>query len=156
MLSRPFTAGVSGWLFLLLLVPPLCATSIAVVRTPSQIVVAADTLEHLSGKPTTVCKIRSTGAEFFAAAGLIDDARAEFHVGRLVSASRANNVAAISSQFEERAVVPLTKALNRIRKDAPAYYASTVVRGGPSIGRWTCGPIRGSTGNTTSNSRPYF
>ena len=104
-------------------------TSVAILRTPKRVVVAADSHFGVSG-PTVGCKIKSGRNISYAMAGLIQDSRSKFYPDALAMdvAKHSPTVADAVDRFEKLAVPQFAKAVSRIKGDAPHIYNAEIKR----------------------------
>lgn len=109
----------------------LTGTSIVVVRTATEVVVAADSLAVLTGEdasPIYVCKILQVGRAFFAAARLVADNQGEFDVARTVRATYRQNEPLLASvrRFETEMISQLREVVTYIRDHDRRYFEKEV------------------------------
>lgn len=115
----------------LLFAQPINCTSVAVIRTPKGVAIAADSLAYDGGKPVTRCKIHSVGSIVFSAAGLLENRNTGFNVEDLAKQAAIGSDGAFDAEkrFQEIATVPFRRALTQIRRDARTYYDVEIKRG---------------------------
>ena len=123
------TAAVTA---MLLAGAPVHATTLAIIRTPSHVIIAADSLLVWYGgnrRPQLTCKLDSHDDVIFAMAGL--ELENDFDAYALVRL-----VLATPGRLEERAQVlervlrgPLLGMLNRIRRKLPRQFAEQIESG---------------------------
>ncbi len=113
--------------------PPAAATTIVVIRTPQEVVIAADSAATFQGdgRPAgteTVCKIYQVNAGlFFAVSGLVNDSRTGFNVPKMVGADSAGGSIAEKIARVERAVqAAVLRELPRVKEHDPAGFASLI------------------------------
>jgi 20S proteasome alpha/beta subunit len=101
----------------------ITGTSVVVMRSPSEIVIGADSLFFATKRDDsyegTTCKIAQIGESlFFSASGLIGDSYGDFSVHRLaVEACQENRIIADKIRcFESNVQSPIVKALEDIRE----------------------------------------
>ncbi len=123
---------------------PARATTIVVLRTPDQIVVAGDSLsgltrvrDSLTGiageTKNSACKIIRVGNVFFASSGIGSDSETGFDVREIARASGEESNGLLTLQNFERVYLPsLAKELNFLRLANPAVYQKQSVENGPS------------------------
>lgn len=95
-------------------------TAIAAIRTPTQIVVAADSKEvSFSGTSLSdeICKIRQAGPVFYAVHGLSRDIRTGFNVFNMIEAGNkpGSTIKDLADTFERSAREPLQQIAERVR-----------------------------------------
>ncbi len=118
------------------------ATTIAVVRGPTSVAIAADTrldnLEVTGSHRRSVgygCKIHKIGDRAFGAAGLISSARDNFDPLPEITAAlrRGGGLETISASLSKRLAEPLFRTISRLhRAMPPAAYQNMIVRA-PSV-----------------------
>ncbi|MCA1600695.1 MAG: hypothetical protein LC776_03275 [Acidobacteria bacterium] len=143
---RPLQAYRSGsyplgpialWLLttsLTLLAQPADAhgTALFVIRTPKEIVVAADSreiaLQTHTTSPDPVCKIRVFGDAFVVISGMVSDSRSNFFALAIVdqAGNADRSLQWRIAMFEELVKGPLEKALQRIKWEDPVAYQEYV------------------------------
>lgn len=108
---------------------PVHATTVSVIRTPQHIVVAADSLFIYEGIGSKYeCKIIKQGNMYFAIAGLRDDKKSGFFADGLAirAAEYSTTLHEAAVRFAASGADPFGKALERIRRNAPTYYAEKI------------------------------
>lgn len=129
------TLNMKRFLIALILLPLLTsqgfATSIVAVRSPTEIVVAADSMERWAGDqraPTTVCKIRQFGHWFFAFAGVSQDINVKFKVIDIASqaSKEAGNVRMAADNFERAILKALPPVLENAARVFPDFYTQHI------------------------------
>ena len=113
---------------------PLRATTLAIIRTPDQVVIAADSLLVWYGgdrRPQLTCKLDTRDDVIFAMAGLVVSPENDFEAHALVTA-----VLGTPGSLEERAMVlerlirgQLLGTLTRIRYELPRLFAEQLESG---------------------------
>ena len=108
------------------------ATTLAIIRTSQEIVVAADSLMTLYGtRPQQACKIRRHGDVVFATAGLVESSADVLDAHRIISevlrrnVSWTEHVATIKGRLQE----PLLRVLRRMQREIPDQFREQLVRG---------------------------
>jgi hypothetical protein len=94
-----------GFLFVLCQIGSAAATTIVMIRTPNEVVIAADSEGTFEGnaepkRAESVCKIYQVGEHFFGVAGLVHDPVTKYSVAR-------------SSQRSSRRILAPSMQLNR-------------------------------------------
>jgi len=100
----------------------LDATTLVILRTPREIVVAADSLLSLYGRrPQQVCKIGRHGDTVFATAGLVESQDGVLDVHAVIAQVLRRNVSWIEHvrTIERRLQEPLLRTLRRMRRELP-------------------------------------
>ena len=102
-------------------------TAMAAIRTPNEIVVAADSkVVHGddSPDPDPLCKIRQIGDMFFAVHGMAEDTPSGFNVFPIIikSGQQGGTISDRIAIFENLAKAPLEEALERLRVQKPIVY----------------------------------
>ena len=125
------TAAVAA---ILLAGVPVRATTLAIIRTPDQLIIAADSLMVWYGgnrRPQLTCKLDSHDDVIFAMAGLVMSPENDFDVHAVV-----NLVLSTPGALEERALVlerlvqgRLLGTLTRIRHELPQLFAEQLESG---------------------------
>ena len=98
------------------------ATTLAIIRTGNQIIIAADSLMTLYGqRPQLTCKIKQHGDVVFATAGLVvtSDGTLEFHDIITTILKRKLPWGQQANQVEEWLREPLLRALRRMERELP-------------------------------------
>ena len=119
---RLAVAGAGAVLLTTMTPAPLDATTLAIMRSGNQIILAADSLMTLYGKrPQLTCKIRRHGDVVFATAGLIvtSDGSLEFHDVITTILRRQLPWGEQADQVEEWLREPLLRALRRMEREFP-------------------------------------
>lgn len=111
-------------------------TAIAVIRTPTEIVVAADSKEvNTDGSPNTnlVCKIRRFGDSFVVVNGMADNGNGGFNVFSLLDKAThiSGGILEKISRFEALVKVPLEEALSRVRQKSPIEFQRNCIQTSP-------------------------
>jgi hypothetical protein len=114
------------FLFALFLLPA-SSTTVLVYRSPTSIVIAADTLFVLSNGhgwdrlPT--CKIRKSGNVYFSAAGITQSAVADFDAFRLAekSAQKARSAVDAAKKLQRNVVRPFKGAVKSLSRKDPEF-----------------------------------
>jgi hypothetical protein len=111
--------------------PQAMGTTIVVIRTPQEVVIAADSAATFQGdgRPVatgTVCKIyRVNDSLFFAVSGLVNDSRTGFSIPEIVASGSAGGSIAEKLATMERAVQgAVLRELPRVKERDPAGYAT--------------------------------
>jgi Proteasome subunit len=110
------------------------ATTIVVIRTPSEVVIAADSFATIradagSSSTESVCKIYQLNSKlFFAVSGLVNDGLTGFSIPDVVaSASRiGDGVSAKMDEAERRVRAAVLRELPRVKERDPAGYAKLI------------------------------
>jgi hypothetical protein len=103
-------------------------TTVVVYRSPTQIVVAADTLLLVSKgtgfERRRMCKIRSSRGLYFAAAGLTKNSRAGYSVVSLAerACAQSRNVIDAAKRFEFFSLKPFETIARRYQRKSPEFY----------------------------------
>lgn len=100
----------------------LDATTLVILRTPREIVVAADSLLSLYGRrPQQVCKIGRHGDTVFATAGLVESQDGVLDVHAVIAQVLRRNVSWIEHvrTIKRRLQEPLLRTLRRMRRELP-------------------------------------
>jgi len=111
---------------------PAIATTVALIRTPREIFVAADSAVE-GQREANFCKIEQAGKFFFAVEGVAEinvvtngksDPAKSFHVKLLAerAATRPGTIAEIALRFEREAEPVFQKIVAQNKKDAPEGY----------------------------------
>ena len=113
---------------------PVQATTLAIIRTPDQVIIAADSLLVWYGgdrRPQLTCKLDAHDDVIFAMAGLVMSAESDFDAHAVV-----NLVLSTPGALEERALVlerllqgRLLGMLTRIRHELPNLFAEQLESG---------------------------
>jgi Proteasome subunit len=111
------------------------ATTIVIIRTPQEVVIAADSAATIRGDglpltTQTVCKIYQidSGRMFFAVSGLVNDPRTGFSIPKIVAAesrdggSMAAKLAAVEREVQAAAL----RELPHVKERDPAQYAKLI------------------------------
>jgi hypothetical protein len=113
--------------------PQAAATTIVVIRTPQEVVIAADSAATFQGdgRPAgteTVCKIYQVNAGlFFAVSGLVSDSRTGFSIPQIVASGSATGSMAERIARVERAVqAAVLREIPRVKERDPAGYATLI------------------------------
>ena len=121
--SRRLVVAVAcAALFIIVAVTTVDATTLAIIRTGNQIVMAADSLMTLyDRRPQLTCKIRRHGDVVFATAGLVvtSDGALEFHDIITTILRRRLPWGQQADQVEEWLREPLLRALRRMEQELP-------------------------------------
>jgi hypothetical protein len=121
-----------GVLLALLLTINVDATTLAIIRTGDEIVIAADSLMTLYGRrPQLTCKIRRHGDVVFATAGLVStsDGRVEFHTVITNILRRQLPWPEQARQVEEWLKEPLLRTLRRMQRELPEEFQAQLSQG---------------------------
>jgi hypothetical protein len=115
------------------ILPQAAATTIVVIRTPQEVVIAADSAATFQGdgRPVTtetVCKIyRVNDSLFFAVSGLVNDSRTGFNIPEIVASSSGSGTMAEKLARVERAVqAAVLRELPRVKERDPAGYSKLI------------------------------
>jgi hypothetical protein len=105
---------------------PLAGTTVAIVRTPDLIVIAADSMAGDGVQKLTVCKIGTSQSSpiSFAVAGPVRYSRTGFDAVALAQAavSRAESIQEAATEFGRLAMKPFQTAATSIRTELPQQY----------------------------------
>jgi phage terminase large subunit-like protein len=116
----------------IILVLRASGTTVVVYRSPTQIVVGADTLLLVSKGAgfdrRRMCKIRSSRGIYFAAAGLTKNARAGYSVVSLAERACASsrNVIDAAKRFELLSLKPFETIARRYQRKSPEFYRAQI------------------------------
>lgn len=112
-------------LYLILAESTSAQTSIVAIRTPSMIVVGADSLAVWdTGKPESFCKIVQVKSFFFAASSILKHPPTNYSIEGIVleAAKNGQNILETVKSFETLVLSPLLAALVRIKTDLPGHF----------------------------------
>ncbi len=125
---------------------PVRATTLAIIRTPDQVIIAADSRRVWHGseqRPQLTCKLGTHDDVIFAMAGLV-------HENNFDAKALVNMVLGTPGTLEERALVlerllrgPLLGMLTRIRHELPRQFAEQLASG--FVLNVTLGAVRNQT-----------
>jgi hypothetical protein len=118
----------------------LAGTTIVAIRTPSEILVGADSkMTAVSDKlddahAGLTCKIIQIDNLFFAPAGLLQDTWGTFSVASIVGKARqvGGTIQDTANLFESMLLRPLTGILDQLRREHPIYYQQKL-EGKPAV-----------------------
>ncbi len=107
------------------------ATTVVVIRTPAEVIIAADSAEtiQLNGRPAqtlTVCKIYQLESKlFFAVSGLVHDALTAFNIPEIVAAAshKGGSLAEKLARAERDVQTALLHELPQVKERDPTGYA---------------------------------
>jgi len=111
-------------------------TAVFAIRTPNEIVVAADS-RSVSGNgipnPEPICKIRRFGDAYVVVNGMSQDTPSGYEVFSVLKAAseRRGHLTDKISAFESMVKAPLEKALNRLRHENPAAFQRNAIKIAP-------------------------
>jgi hypothetical protein len=111
-------------------------TAVFVIRTPHEIVVAADSRSVNSSDipdPEPICKIRQFSNAYIVVNGMSQDLPSEYDLFSILKeASRQKGLLADKiTTFENLVKPPLEKALNRLRRDEPVAFQRNAIEIAP-------------------------
>jgi hypothetical protein len=111
-------------------------TAIFAIRTPDEIVVAADSrVVGANGLPsfTPVCKIRQISSFFVAAYGLYEERQTGYNLWEIIKqVSRGfNTLSTMADSFESSLRSPFEKALKYLRFADPGFYKEKCIKRSP-------------------------
>ena len=108
------------------------ATTLAIIRTPHEIVIAADSLMTLYGtRPQQACKIRRHGDVIFATAGLVESSAGVLDAHRIIAEVLRRNISWTEhvATIERRLQEPLLRVLRRMQREHPDQFREQLARG---------------------------
>jgi len=128
---RLLAASACAALFNTVTATTIDATTLAIIRTGNEIILAADSLMTLYGRrPQLTCKIRRHGDVVFATAGLVvtRDGSLEFHDVITTILRRQLPWGQQADQVEEWLREPLLRALRRMERELPKEFEAQLRR----------------------------
>jgi Proteasome subunit len=134
-LQRTHLTGLIQVLVLFLVFAPTAlGTTIVVIRTPQEVVIAADSFGTIQGdglSPSTesVCKIYQVNRElFFAVSGLVRDPQSGFSIPKVVgsAAAEGGSVSDILARTESAVIAAVLRELPEVKKRDPAGYEKLI------------------------------
>ena len=108
------------------------ATTIAILRTSNELVIAADSLMTLyDGRPQQACKIRRHGDVVFATAGLVVSSEGVLDLPQVISNVLRRPVTWTEhvQTIEDRLQEPLLRTLRRLRREMPDEFRQRILQG---------------------------
>jgi hypothetical protein len=114
---------------------PAGATTVVIIRTPQEVVIAADSAaaihgDGLSATTQTVCKIYEVDGAglFFAVSGLVNDPQTGFNVPRLVASAIGNSesMGTRLAEVERTVQAAVLRELPQVKQRDPAEYAKLI------------------------------
>lgn len=113
---------------------PAEATTVVIIRTPQEVVIAADSAATirgggLSATRRTVCKIYQADTSlFFAVSGLVNDPQTGFDIPTIVASSsrEGDSVAAKLARVEREVQTAVLRELPNVKERDPAGYAKLI------------------------------
>jgi hypothetical protein len=117
-----------------LYVTQAAATTVVIIRTPQEVVIAADSAATIRGDglpvtTQTVCKIYPAAAGlFFAVSGLVNDPQTGFDIPKIVASSsrEGDSMPAKLARIERDVQTAVLRELPRVKERDPAEYAELV------------------------------
>lgn len=111
-------------------------TAIFAIRTPDEIVLAADSrVVGPNGLPsfTPVCKIRQISSFFVAAYGLYEERQTGYNLWEIIKhvSSGFNTLSTLADSFESSLRSPFEKALKHLRFADPGFYKEKCIKRSP-------------------------
>ena len=107
------------------------ATTLAILRTPNQIVIAADSLMTLyAGRPQQACKIRRHNDVVFAMAGLVVSSGGVVDAHQMITDVLRRPVTWTEQvqTIEDRLQEPLLRTLRRLRREMPDEFRRQILQ----------------------------
>ena len=108
------------------------ATTLAILRSSSQLVIAADSLMTLyGGRPQQACKIQRHDDVVFATAGLVVSSGGVLDVHQVITDVLRRSVTWTEhvQTIEQRLQEPLLRTLRRLRRERPEQFRQQIVQG---------------------------
>lgn len=110
------------------------ATTLVAVWTPERLLLGADSLMVTDAAPAEACKIGNAGATYFALSGLVQEQTARYELAPLARAA-LQGTATLDAKvrtFIDSVRGPLARAVDAVRRNAPAEYAM-LLQGHPVV-----------------------
>jgi hypothetical protein len=133
--------SIFGLCFVLLFALRSGGTSVAVIYSSSQIVVAADTLfvkDVGAGRKvrSSVCKLKNAGNIFFVSIGFVDNPDSNFYLNDLgrKATLKGKGVAASAQELMKIGEAPIRDTIYWLKKNNPTFYASDIKGGHDQLG----------------------